>query len=407
CGSEELAFLAESFGRLPLPRLDDRRGFHRRHRDKEALKRLLEHLLRESGAVTAAVDDEVERTNHDPDLLHAILERQNYRLAFWRTAARDLGYRRFFDVNSLVALRAEDERVFAETHVLVLDWLRHGGLDGVRVDHPDGLREPQAYFERLRAAAPEAWIVVEKILMPGEALPAAWPVQGTTGYDFGNLVLGLFVDPRAEAALSRLYGGFTGRETSFAAEAREKKRLVLHDVLGGDLSRLTAHLLEVCERHRQHRDYTRHELHEALRELMAALPVYRTYVRAEQGALGDDDRARIDAALAAATAARPDLEASLFTFIGSILKLEVRGDLETELVMRFQQATGPVTAKGVEDTAFYTYNRLVCLNEVGGDPGRFGVGPQEFHRWCEETAGRHPQTLLATATHDSKRGEDV
>lgn len=407
CGSEELAFLAESLGRLPLPRLDDRRGFHRRHRDKEALKRLLHQLLRDEPEVAAAVDAEVARTNDDPDLLHGVLDGQNYRLAFWRTAAQELGYRRFFDVNSLVALRAEDDRVFAETHVLVLDWLRSGALDGVRVDHADGLREPQAYFERLRSAAPQAWIVAEKILMPGETLPAGWPVDGTTGYDFANLVLGLFVDPAAERPLTDVYGRFTGEPVDFEPIARDKKRFVLREILGSDLNRLTAHLLGVCERHRQHRDYTRLEMHEALCELMAALPVYRTYVRAEQGALPEADRARIRSAVAAAAAARPDIDAALFEFIGSILTLHVRGDLETELVMRFQQATGPVTAKGVEDTAFYTFNRMACLNEVGGDPGRFGVAPALFHRWCEEAWEDRPQGLLATATHDTKRGEDV
>jgi (1->4)-alpha-D-glucan 1-alpha-D-glucosylmutase len=406
-GSEELAFLSESLGRLPLPRLDDRRGFQRRHRDKEALRSLLERLLRASSQVAEAVEAEVERANQDPDLMHGVLEGQNYRLAYWRVAARDLGYRRFFDVNSLIALRAEDERVFAETHLLVLDWLRHGALAGVRVDHPDGLRDPQDYFQRLRAQAPEAWVVAEKILAPGEALPSAWAVSGTTGYDFARLALGLLVDPRGEEPLTRLYVDFTEQAADFETVARDKKRFVLREVLGGDLNRLTSMLAEVCERHRQHRDYTRHELQEALLELMAALPVYRTYVRADQGSLPESDRDLILAVVERAASARPDVERALFDFIGSILMLEVRGDLETELVMRFQQATGPAAAKGIEDTAFYTYHRLVALNEVGGDPGRFGVAPAEFHAWCEATWAQWPRTLLATATHDAKRGEDV
>jgi (1->4)-alpha-D-glucan 1-alpha-D-glucosylmutase len=407
-GSEELGFLSESLGRLPLPRLDDRRGFQRRHRDKEALRSLLEQLLRGSSELAAAVDAEIDRANQDPDLMHAVLEGQNYRLAFWRVAARDLGYRRFFDVNSLVALRAEDERVFAETHLLVLDWLRQGALDGVRVDHPDGLRDPQDYFERLRAEAPRAWLVAEKILAAGESLPSAWPVDGTTGYDFARLALGLLVDPRSEAELTRVYADFLGEPPeSFETVAREKKRFVLREVLGGDLNRLTALLAEVCERHRRHRDYTRHEQREALLELMAALPVYRTYVRADQGSLADVDRDHILSVVDRAAAERPDVDRALFEFIGAVLTLEVRGDLESELVMRFQQATGPVAAKGIEDTAFYTYNRLVALNEVGGDPGRLGVAPDEFHAWCEATWTRWPHTLLATATHDTKRGEDV
>lgn len=406
-GSEELGYLAESFGRLPLPRLDDRRGFHRRHRDKEVLKRLLDRLLRASPALAAAVDAQVERTNADPDLLHAILERQNYRLAFWRMSTRELGYRRFFDVSTLIGLRVEDEHVFAETHLLPLDWLREGAIDGLRVDHPDGLRDPEAYFRRLRESAPGAWIVAEKILMADERLPEAWPVDGTTGYDFARRVGGLFVDPRGEEPLTRLHAELTGEPVDWSASARETKRLVLRDLLGSDLNRLTALLLDVCERHRRHRDYTRHELHEALRELVAAMPVYRTYARAEAGKISPVDRGRIDAAVAEATATRPDLDPALFAFVGSLLRLDVRGDLESELVMRFQQVTGPAAAKGVEDTAFYTFNRLACLNEVGGDPGRFGVTPAEFHAACQEAAARWPRTLLATSTHDTKRGEDV
>jgi (1->4)-alpha-D-glucan 1-alpha-D-glucosylmutase len=406
-GSEELAYLAESFGRLPLPRRDDRRGFHRRHRDKEVLRRLLEQALRGRPALAEAVDAEVEAANHDALRLHAILERQNYRLAFWRVAAQDLGYRRFFDVNSLVALRAEDERVFAETHVLVLDWLRQGEVDGLRVDHPDGLRDPEAYFRRLRESAPEAWIVAEKILAGDERLPASWPVDGTTGYDFANRVLGLFVDPRGRAPLGRLFTEWTGQADDWPAHMSDKKRLLLREVLGSDLNRLTSLLLAVCARHPRHRDYTRPELHDALLELTAALAVYRTYVRAEGGQVSGEDRRRLAAAVEGARAARPDLDPELLVFVGSVLRLEVAGALEGDLAMRFQQNSGPAMAKGVEDTAFYTFTRLLALNEVGGDPDRFGLEPDAFHAWCAETQRERPCTLLATATHDTKRGEDV
>jgi (1->4)-alpha-D-glucan 1-alpha-D-glucosylmutase len=406
-GSDELTFVGESFGRLPVPRLDDRRGFHRRHRDKEVLKRVLERLLRDAPALADAVDRQVERINSFPDDLHAVLERQNYRLAFWRKAAQDLGYRRFFDVNSLVALRSEDERVFAETHVLVLDWVRQGAVDGLRVDHPDGLRDPGLYFRRLRESAPSAWVVAEKILMADERLPESWPVDGTTGYDFANRVLGLLVDPAGEEPLSLAYAEFTGEATDWTRVARDKKRQVLREVLGSDVNRLTALLMEVCERHRRHRDYTRPELQDAVVEVIAALPVYRTYVEAESGKVSEADRERIDAAVEAAAAARKDLDGDLFAFLGALLKLEVQGDLEAELVMRFQQTSGPAAAKGVEDTAFYTFNRMVALNEVGGDPGRFGVSPAEFHAAAEEAWRHWPRTMLATATHDTKRGEDV
>jgi (1->4)-alpha-D-glucan 1-alpha-D-glucosylmutase len=404
-GSEELAFLADAFGALPLP--SDRRDAQRRHRDKEVLKRQLKRMVKENAAVAAAVDRQVERLNRDADALDSVLQRQNFRPAFWRTASQELAYRRFFDVNSLVGLRTEEKRVFDDTHGLVLRWLRDGTLDGVRIDHPDGLRDPEGYFRRLREQAPQAWVVAEKILEPGERLPASWPIAGSTGYEFMNRLGGVFVDPRGEEPLTRLYAEFTGEITDYPGLAREKKLLVLREVLGSDVNRLTALLQEVCERHRRHRDYTRNELHHAVRELIACFPVYRTYVRAPDGPVRDEDARSIAEALEAAQAHRPDLDPELFAFLGRILRLELRGDLEDELLMRFQQVTGPAMAKGVEDTAFYNFHRLVSLCEVGGDPGRFGRSPAEFHASCEEAWARWPQALLATSTHDSKRSEDV
>src|SRR4029077_182278 len=238
--------------------------------------------------------------------------RQNYRLAFWRTAQQELGYRRFFDINTLVGLRAEDERVFADTHVLTLEWLLNGVLDGVRVDHPDGLRDPQLYFDRLHAVRPRAWIVAEKILQPGERLPETWPVAGTTGYDFIYRVNNLFVDPAAEAALSDFYAEFTGEPTDFPAIVHQKKQLVLREILGSDVNRLTALFLTVCERHRRHRDYTRHELHEALREVIAWFPVYRTYMLTGSGEVHEGAARHGSEAIESAKAARPDLDAELF-----------------------------------------------------------------------------------------------
>jgi (1->4)-alpha-D-glucan 1-alpha-D-glucosylmutase len=404
-GSDELAFFADSLGSLPLS--SDPRAARRRHRDKEVVRRLLARLVKENPAVAAAIDVEVDRLNRDPDALDAVIQRQNFRPAFWRTASHELGYRRFFDINSLVGLRTEDEKVFADTHALVLRWLRDGVLDGVRIDHPDGLRDPEGYFRRLRDHAPAAWVVAEKILEPGERLPETWPIAGTTGYDFLNRVGGLFVDPRGEEPLTRFYADFTGEKSDYAALVRDKKLQVLRDVLGSDVNRLTAVLQDVCERHRRHRDYTRNELHHALRELVACFPVYRTYVRAPDGSLTAQDERYIGEAVAAAKAGRGDLDAELFDFLGRLLRLEIRGDLEAELVMRFQQLTGPAMAKGVEDTTFYNFNRLVALNEVGGDPGRFGVSLEAFHEACAEAWARWPRALLATSTHDSKRSEDV
>jgi (1->4)-alpha-D-glucan 1-alpha-D-glucosylmutase len=450
CGSPELAFLADSCGSLPEATATDRDSTVRRHRDKEVLAGLLARLTAEQPEVAAAVDRRVAEINGDPDLLDALLARQNYRLAYWRLAGRELDYRRFFDVPTLVGLRVEDERVFADVHARVLEWVNGGLLDGLRVDHVDGLYDPAQYCRRLRAAAPAAWLVVEKVLQAGERLPAGWPVEGTTGYDFLNLAGGLFVDPAGEGPLSGLYAALTGGSLDWPETARTRKLQVLGELLAADVNRLGELFLAVCEQHRRHRDHSRHELRQALREVAADLAVYRTFVRAEtagpagrQGAgsagsarpqggggsaappgagpqggesaappgaaphVSAEDRALIEAAIAAAKRHRPELAADLFDFLAGVLLLRVRGNAAAELAMRFQQLSAPAMAKGVEDTAFYVFNRFVALNEVGGDPGRFGVSPQEFHQRCQETAERWPRTLLASSTHDTKRGEDV
>ncbi len=415
-GWAELAFLAEAFGDLPLSTATDRESTARRHRDKEVLRGALARLLGEQPAIAAAVDAEVARVNADPDLLDALLERQNYRPAFWRTAGRELDYRRFFDVAALAALRSEDERVFADVHARVLGWVAQGILDGLRIDHPDGLYDPAGYFGRLRAAAPAAWIVIEKILAAGERLPEEWPVAGTTGYDFLNRVHRLFVDPRGEEPLTRVYQEFLGEERppDWPEISRRGRLLVMDELLAADLERVTQRLRDVCERHRRHRDYTRHELRQALRETAASLPVYRTYVRASGtggGAVSAADRAVVGAAIAAARCRRPDLPPDLFELLERLLLLELEleppGEAEGDFAMRFQQLSAPVMAKGVEDTAFYRFNRLVSLNEVGGDPDVFALAPEAFHRSCIETQERFPRTMLATSTHDTKRSEDV
>ncbi len=405
--SAELAFIAGAATRLPPSTSADEEGALRRHRDKEVLRRLLSRLLADEPRAARAIDAEVARTNADVDVLDALIGVQNYRLAYWRAAERDLGYRRFFDVTGLIGLRVEDEAVFAETHGLILRWLAEGVLDGIRVDHPDGLRNPFEYLNRLRAATRRGWIIVEKILEPGERLRANWPVDGTTGYDFLNLVTGLFVDPAGEASLTLLNAEVTAEKRGFTDVARESRLFVLHETLGSELNRLTALFLDVCEGHRRHRDYTRHEVHEALREVAAAMPVYRTYVRAVAGVVGPEDEDATGRAVMAAREARPDLDPVLFEFLGDVLTLRVRGELENDLVMRFQQLTGAVMAKGVEDTAFYRYLRLTSLNEVGGDPGRFGVTVDEFHQANVVRLERSPATMVATQTHDTKRSEDV
>ena len=406
-GSGELGFLADSLDRLPDWKEADWAGRIAHHRNKEAIRELLARLCGENPEVVKQIDSVIADINLDIDRLDALLSRQHYRLSYWRTAERELVYRRFFDINSLVGVRIEDERAFADTHRLVLKWLQCGQLDGVRVDHPDGLRDPAQYFERLRAAAPGAWIVAEKILARGEKLPESWSIAGTTGYDFLNLAEGLFIDARGEAPMNEFYREFTGEPVDFPAVVREKKALVLRELLGSDINRLTALFVQICEDHRDHRDYTRHELHEAIRGIVAAFPVYRTYIEADRGIVSSTDQEYICKAVDAAKTGRTDLDERLFEFLRDVLLLRVPGELEREFVMRFQQITAAAVAKGVEDTAFYCYLRLIALNEVGGDPGSFGVSVDDFHKWCEDTQTRQPFTLLATSTHDTKRSEDV
>lgn len=407
-GSEYLAFLADSLRALPGCDSDSRECMEARHRDKEVIRTLIERLSNEVPFIGEIIDKAVDSVNRNPDALHDLLEHQNYRLAYWRTAEQELGYRRFFDVNTLIGLRAENARVFADTHALILTWLREGILDGVRIDHPDGLRDPRQYFDRLRSAAPDVWIVGEKILEHGERLREDWPVDGTTGYDFMNLVNGLFVDSREEAAFNRIYSQFTNEPTDYAAICRDKKLLIMRDLLGSDVNRLTALFSEVCNVHRDRRDFTRHDIRHAIREVAATFSVYRTYVVPERNEISEDDRTYIAEAIESAKRNRQDLDSELFDFLEDVLVMRVQGKLETEFVMRFQQFTAPVMAKGLEDTVFYSYNRLTSLNEVGGDPSRFGIGdPNVFHAFCIANRRRHPSTMLSTSTHDTKRSEDV
>jgi (1->4)-alpha-D-glucan 1-alpha-D-glucosylmutase len=402
----ELSFLADAHAALPLPTARNREDQDRRHRDKQVLKRLLAKLLLEQPELATAIDTELDALNADPDALDEFLGRQNYRLAYWRAAARDLGYRRFFDVSSLVGTSVENPNVFAATHGVIRRLIERGSVHGLRVDHIDGLRAPLDYLTRLRSVAKNAWIVVEKILEPGEALREEWPIDGTTGYDFLNELNGLFVKASSLPELCEFYAEFSGETREFAELSREKKRQVLEALLGSDLNRLAALFLSICEKNRRFRDYSRHEVHEVLRETLAAFPVYRTYVEPARGRVTDQDRAAIHTAIESAKAARPDLDAALFDFEEQILTLGVTGEAENELVARFQQTSGPVMAKGVEDTAFYAYLPFIALNEVGGAPGHL-LEPDAFHAACVERQSRYPRALLATSTHDTKRSEDV
>jgi len=405
--SDTLSFLAASFGRLPAPEYADRRTILARHRDKVVLFTLLERLCAEEPGILEAMDHAVTELSGNLDVVDDFLNQQNYRLAYWKSADQQLSYRRFFDVNTLIGLRVEREHVFEETHALVLDWLKRGVLDGVRIDHPDGLRDPLEYLKRLRERAPDAWVVGEKILEPGEFLRENWPIQGTTGYDFLNVVAGVLVAPEGMAELTSVYGDFTDQITDFHSIAHEKKINVTQEALASDVNRLTSLFVEICEANRDRRDYTQTEVRRAIREVAACFAIYRTYVVPEREEITEEDRGYILQAIECSKEHRQDIDGGLFDFLGDVLTMVAKGRKESEFLLRFQQFTGPVMAKGVEDTAFYCYDRLTGMNEVGSDPGRNGLSVAEFHTYCEKMHATHPSTMTTLSTHDTKRSDDV
>jgi (1->4)-alpha-D-glucan 1-alpha-D-glucosylmutase len=332
-------------------------------------------------AAGTLVEGDVEKT----------LSQQHYQLAYWRMSD-ELNYRRFFDVTTLAAVRVEDPEVFDATHALILEQVEHGWIDGLRIDHPDGLADPQGYLERLAGKTPGTWIVAEKILEPGEQLPT-WSGAGTTGYDALQQVMGLFVDPAGEQALTEVWGGPTWSET-----VSTSKHLVLEQVLVAEVDRLTDLAVSALADH----DVTHHALREALVEVLAAFDVYRAYLPPE-GPADATARAHVDTAVARAQGTHPRLAREI-ALLGRLALAELGSP---EFVTRFQQTCGPVMAKGVEDTAFYRYLRLTALCEVGGDPGVFGLSVADFHRWCTQQQRDWPLSMTTLSTHDTKRSEDV
>jgi (1->4)-alpha-D-glucan 1-alpha-D-glucosylmutase len=405
-GGDALRRAADDVRALPAATRTDAEGVAQRHRGKEAIRRQLESLFAAHPPAADAVDSELQRINGEPDALDALLGRQNYRLAWWRTAAEELDYRRFFDINDLVGLRTEDPAVFAATHRLFLQWLTGGQVDGVRVDHVDGLRLPGDYARRLQEAAPGSWTLVEKILEHGETLPDDWPVAGTTGYDWLANVGGVLVDGSGYEGILAGYRAFTGDDEAWDDLVHRCKLEVLGGSLAADLSRLVARLADICEGHRRYRDYTRRDLREALEEVFANYPVYRTYLGAD-GAARPADRTTIAAATDGARRRRPEVDGELLGFVGRLLAGEEKGDAEREFALRAQQLTGAVMAKAVEDTAFYRFLALVSANEVGADPSRPATSLDHYHQACGHLHADHPLGLLALSTHDTKRSEDV
>jgi (1->4)-alpha-D-glucan 1-alpha-D-glucosylmutase len=349
--------------------------------------------------------ESIDLSRISTELLHSVFERQFWRLSFWKTASSEINYRRFFDINELVALRMEEPSVFWDAHRLVSELLSHPGFDGVRIDHVDGLSDPHRYLELLNELGVRH-IWVEKIVAPGETLPEEWDVEGTTGYEFMNDVLGFVVDERGKDVLDRIYRRAVPDALSFSEEVYRSKKLVMETSLYSELFRLSYELDRLSEADYHTRDFTLGSLQEALSEIVAAFDRYRTYLPYDL----ETAREVIGEAVYRALARNPAVEPTVYDFIRNIILGDVQSHLDEaqqQWVVRFQQYCAPVAAKGVEDTSFYRYYRLAALNEVGGEPDHFGAEIQAFHSRARFRAMRYPRMLLATATHDHKRGEDT
>jgi len=406
---------------LPAYQQTDMTSVSERIREKEVAKRRLATLMGESAVIRAHVEENIRQFNGTPgepasfDLLHKLLEAQPYRLSSWRTATHEINYRRFFDINELAAIRMEDAEVFDATHALVLRLIREGVVTGLRLDHVDGLFDPRSYFERLHeAVGPERtiYVAVEKILSEGEALPEDWAVHGTTGYEFMNTLNSLYVDKGASREFQKLYSRITGGRRSFKEVVYSSKKLIIETSMASEMHVLAHELNRISESDRHYRDFTLLSLQEALTEVVSCFPVYRTYVSAN--GYSEFDKRNIDTAIRDALRRNPAQESSIFRFIRKMLLPAARPDLPSEehgrrlvFAMKVQQYTGPVQAKGVEDTAFYRYSPLLSLNEVGGHPTQFGVNTEEFHEANRKRFERYPLAMSASSTHDAKRGEDA
>jgi len=398
-----------------------------RQREKESVRKRLSALMDSSEEVREEIEASRRAINgvngvpHSFDRLEQLLACQSYRLAFWKVAADEINYRRFFDINQLAAIRVEDPEVFQAVHALLLELIHEGDIDGLRVDHSDGLHDPAEYFERLQHASAAAqmtgnrfYLVTEKILVGNEELRSDWRVEGTTGYDFLGTVNGLFVDRSRRRASYRLYRAFTGCAPSFEEMSYTCKGLILQTSMSGELNVLANKLDKISEQHRWSRDFTRANLCHVLRETVACFPIYRTYTTGRSIRPDPEDERHIRTAIRNAKRRNQSTDESTFDFLQSVLLLEDPDGLSDaqraerrEFVMALQQFTGPVTAKGVEDTAFYRHAPLASLNDVGSDPRQFGTPPAVFHARNIKRLRSWRYALLATSTHDSKRSEDV
>ena len=432
----ELLSIATALRHLPLRSSTEQDDKVERAREKEVIKRRLATLVEQSVTVAKAIDAALERTNGKKgdarsfDRLDALLRLQSYRLSSWQVAGEEINYRRFFDVNSLAAIKMEDNAVYDLAHGLLFRLVGEGRLDGFRLDHTDGLYDPAEYFRKLQASARAArgtregreehdpaedvfYLVAEKILLPGEKLPKSWKIEGTTGYDYLALASGISIDPHAEAEMTAIYREYTGDDLPYDQHVHRAKRAIMRSSLASEVNMLAQALERFASQSRRSIDFTLRGLTRAIVEVIAAFPVYRTYFR-EDGSREPNDERNVEQAIRKAKRSDHGMPPSIFDFLRDVLILRPMGRLSPEeratllgFSLRLQQVTGPVMAKGVEDTAFYTFARMLSLNEVGGQPSRFGTKTEELHAHNSERRAHWPRSMTATSTHDTKRGEDV
>jgi (1->4)-alpha-D-glucan 1-alpha-D-glucosylmutase len=354
-----------------------------------------------SGQLELAVD----RARGNKELLDAVLRRQFFVLHGWKLSGELTNYRRFFDIDSLIGVHTEVPAVASAAHARIEQMISRGEIDGLRIDHPDGLREPAAYLERLRAALPQGRIYVEKILENDERLKEDWPIDGTVGYEFLAKVNRLWMDDQRIDVLTATYADFTGHSVNFAKLVREKKRAIVESAFCLSLEQLTAAALAIARADWRTRDLRPSHLREVVLRSMVALPVYRTYRTA--GTIDDDDRRILGEAIQSARIGSPKIDAAAFDFVAALLGKPRLNDAEADFIAKWQQLTPAVMAKGVEDTTFYCFDRLVSGNEVGSQASLVGISADKFHEFCHHLSERWPNNMLATSTHDNKRSEDV
>ena len=450
----EVASVRHSLKFLPDYWLTDSESISIRRREQHIIRsRILglfdkSELFRSTLQFTLSIINGTKGIASSFNILDIILSEQPYHLAFWQVASDEINYRRFFDINDMAAIRTEDLQVFADTHRLTFKLLAEGLISGLRIDHPDGLWDPERYFWRLQSGYIDAvaqhrfkdnpteatalaeqlntqlekgnnhpewplYVIGEKILSDSEPLPETWAIQGTTGYDFMYAVNNLFIDSSTEDFFNQLYAAFTGEYLDFEELTDFTKKLIMNQSLTSEIAALTTKLARIVEKNRRFRGFTQNSLALVLSEFMASMDIYRTYITGPSH-VSSRDKKYIEAAMRRAKMNNPLVPESVFDFVQDVLLMKnfnlfdasYQSDLK-DFIMKFQQITGPVMAKSVEDTAFYIYNRLSSLNEVGGHPDRFGISIQEFHTHNSTIQEKYPYTMLSTSTHDTKRSEDI